>query len=160
MVMKRILLMRHGKAEQGNGKADFDRELTNRGKKQSLEAAKALEATQWIPQRIIASTAARAWESATIVAEHLGIENKLEQEQQLYLCTAEMLMETLRELPESLDTVLLVGHNPAMEVFADRISGNFTIVKTAEIQGFFLDRPEWEDVEFSSITPQGFLYKH
>lgn len=64
-----LLLIRHGKAEEGAGKADADRVLTEDGRKECRQFFRALHAYVGQLSHIISSPLVRAQETADILAE-------------------------------------------------------------------------------------------
>jgi phosphohistidine phosphatase len=64
--MRRLFLVRHGKAEPSVGRDDYARKLTERGRADARRVAKALAARHFLPDVLIHSGAARAKETAEI----------------------------------------------------------------------------------------------
>ena len=59
--MDRLILLRHGKAEPDAASGqDFDRALTERGRRDTLIVAKALAEAGFAPDLVLVSTAVRA----------------------------------------------------------------------------------------------------
>ncbi|MDA3852240.1 MAG: histidine phosphatase family protein [Spirochaetaceae bacterium] len=158
--MKNLLIMRHGKAELGNGNKDRERSLMPRGQKQSREAALALEEQQILPGLIISSTANRAKETAQMVSEYLVKAVPIQLEDQIYLCSLEELIEVSKICPEEIETLLLVGHNPTMEFLLDRVSGSPYSVKTSEIYSFKVNCSRWQDIHVDALEFIGPIYVH
>lgn len=78
MGSRRLILLRHGQAQPEDAKtADFERVLTARGAREAAEAGRYLVSAGWKPDLIIVSPAARTLATATIVAEHCGIDGAL-----------------------------------------------------------------------------------
>ena len=71
------------------------------------------------PSLVLCSSAVRARE--TLQRVDPGGQVRIEPE--LYGASAEGLLERLREVPDSVDSVMLVGHNPAMQSLALSIAG-------------------------------------
>ena len=64
---KTLILMRHSKAEEGPGKPDHDRELSDRGLRDARAAGAWLREEGLVPDLVICSTAVRTrqtWDSA------------------------------------------------------------------------------------------------
>lgn len=117
--MKRLLLLRHGEAEPaGAAASDFERPLTPHGRAQALQAADRLRLARCVPETILASPALRTRETATIVAARLERLGALHYDPSAYPGSAETLLRLLSSLPDTIDTLLLVGHNPALTTLA------------------------------------------
>jgi phosphohistidine phosphatase len=100
-----IWLLRHGDAEDGDGTDDAARELTEKGRRQSEWAGRALSALGVELDACLTSPKARARDTARIACEPLGIEPEVE--------------EALRgggfdvgSVTAGRGEVLLVGHEP------------------------------------------------
>lgn len=113
--MKRIVLIRHGKAEDlVSGISDFERSLTVKGKSISRLMAAKLREKISDPGVMITSPAFRAIETALIFAGEFGIKaEKLILYSDLYFKVNEKnFMEVLKIVKEETETVTLFGHNP------------------------------------------------
>lgn len=113
-----LLLIRHADAAPADGYADDTlRPLTSKGRDVQKQVGKALNKMGIAPDRIFTSPRVRAVETAEITAEELG-GPELEELRVLDggFSTAE-LVRTLDKFG-SYGTVVCVGHNPDMEVWA------------------------------------------
>jgi len=114
---RRLYLLRHAKSSwKDAGIADHDRPLAGRGRK----AAKAMGA--WMrdqrvkPELVLCSSATRARQTFERL-EPLGA-REVHIERELYGADAPTLLGRLRDVPESVASVMLIGHNPGMEDLA------------------------------------------
>jgi Phosphohistidine phosphatase SixA len=120
----RLTLIRHAKTEPGRpGQEDWDRVLEPRGQRDAPEMARRLKQLSPKPERILSSPAVRAITTATIMARELGVAaQKVQQDERLYLASPKDMLAVIRELGERSRHLMVVGHNPGMTEFADRIS--------------------------------------
>ena len=100
-----IWLLRHGDAEGGDGKPDEERELTDKGRKQSRNAGLALKALGISLDACLSSPKLRAKQTAELACEPLGVEVELEER------LAGGDFDPL-ELSAGRGEVMLVGHEP------------------------------------------------
>jgi phosphohistidine phosphatase len=107
--------MRHARAESF-ATDDHARRLTGRGRRDALEAGQWLAAHGLVPDRVLVSSAVRAVATWQAVAEGLGTPSATADsvEDALYGARAEDGLEALRAVPEEVDCVLYVGHNPTV----------------------------------------------
>jgi phosphohistidine phosphatase len=105
-----IWFLRHGDAEDGSD--DFDRKLTEKGRRQSVDAGAALDALGIELDVCLTSPRVRARETAEHACEYLDVEIVIEERLQ------GGRFDPL-ELAAGLDDVLLVGHEPD---FSDAIA--------------------------------------
>lgn len=115
--------MRHGKAEKTFGKRDFDRELVDRGMRDSRAQARDVLATN-PPERIIASSSIRTTQTAEHVQEELGLAaDIIDYDEALYLCSVRELLVALNRLDDLWKAVCVIGHNPSMEYLSEYLTG-------------------------------------
>lgn len=108
-----VSIMRHGKSDWETGaRADFARSLTPRGEHDAARMAKWLSEQVFTPDHIVSSTAARAAQTARIVAAALG-DIPITWRDDLYLAELDVLLGVLAD--RRVGNWLLVGHNPGLE---------------------------------------------
>ena len=129
---KTLYLLRHAKAgSRAAGQRDHDRELTGRGRREAAALGSRYAAGGELPDLAIASTAARAVQTAALWAGAAGLpEQRITRQNGIYLAEAEAVLRLIRGLDESLHRVLLVGHNPTFSELATWLSGRFIALPT------------------------------
>ena len=117
---KRLLLMRHAKSSWDDlALADYDRPLAPRGRKVAKLIAAHLRREQIRPSLVLCSSARRARETLDLVAAS----GEIQIERELYGASAGQLLERLRRVPDEVDAVMLIGHNPAIQDLAVGLLG-------------------------------------
>ena len=123
MANKQLLLLRHAKSDwDSNALGDFERPLSARGRRDAPKMGRWLGSTIGPPQRIIVSPAVRTVETVELVcaaldAEAAGVESdQVIYDRRLYHGTPEQIREIAGAQLESFDRVLIVAHNPGMEL--------------------------------------------
>jgi phosphohistidine phosphatase len=117
---KTLILIRHGKSDQGSGVKDFDRPLNHRGNKNALEMAERIVKKNLIPQLLVSSPALRAITTAKHFAEVLDLPSAaIEQDLSIYEANTTALFNVLNKLDNSFDIIALFGHNPGLTDFAN-----------------------------------------
>ena len=124
--MKTLLLMRHAKSALGEpGLSDRDRPLNRRGEQAAQLMAGHLLAQAPLPDLILCSTATRTRQTlAALVARLSPPAPPIALEHGLYLASEDVLLKRLRELPATVGTVLMIGHNDGMWQAAEALAGN------------------------------------
>ena len=119
--MRELILLRHAHAEAAaSGQDDVDRPLSKQGQAEAEAAGKWLKDNNYLPDRVVCSSARRARETLEQVLSVIGyIEQK--QEPRIYEATPGDLMAVADEQKE-LSRVLIVGHNPGLEQLVALIS--------------------------------------
>lgn len=119
---KRLLLVRHSKAEQTAGVVDHDRQLTDQGRLDAQAVGAWLKAESIVCDLVICSTAMRTrqtWECAVRGGAHTEF---VEFRRNVYLGGPAGILETIRDDAGDLETVLVVGHAPAVPAVASLLS--------------------------------------
>jgi len=149
MTLRRIFLLRHAKSDWNDpGVVDHERPLNKRGKRSAGELPATLQREQLQPGLVLVSTARRAKETA----EHLGLD--LAAEPKLYNASANDLLARLRTLPDSVQSVMLVGHNPGMEDLANWL-GDPAGMSTATLLAFEVDTASWGEMDVTKSRSAG-----
>jgi len=143
--MKRISLLRHGQAEPLPG-ADFDRNLTKPGRDSIVSLAQKGSHILGHPDRVFTSPAIRALSTAELFISTSGLSLSPEIRDELYAAEMEALLELAAGLPEELESVLIIGHNPSLEEFIEEISGRHLHLKPANLCIMDLEIPGWADL--------------
>ena len=120
--MKTLHLLRHAKAEATAdnppaGREDHARPLAKRGRKAAQALAAHLAAADFKVDRVFCSTAVRARETLDPLREILS-GTPIAFRETLYMIDQNTLLEFLRALPDSVGSVLVVGHNPTFHQIA------------------------------------------
>ncbi|HUI21228.1 MAG TPA: phosphohistidine phosphatase SixA [Methylocella sp.] len=120
--MKFLYLLRHAKSNwQDPALSDHDRPLSKRGQRAAKIMAAYLKRSKIAPDLVICSTALRAQQTLDPIAKAID-PPKVILEREIYRGTQETLQEQLRDLPESVKSVLLIGHNPALHDLARELA--------------------------------------
>ena len=145
--MKTLLLMRHAKASpQETGQPDQDRALAKRGERQAPAMGRLLQEKGRVPQAILSSTALRARQTAQGVAKTAGYNGEIAYFSEFYGGELEDYGRTLRSLADSLDPVLVVGHNPDVQELVELLTGQHEDLPTAAIACLTLPIVRWADL--------------
>ncbi len=122
--MKKIIFVRHGRAEEpASGMSDFERSLTVKGKVISRQMANRFREKESNPGIMITSPAFRALETAYIFAGEFGIKpESVKVESNLYFrANVKILFEMLAKMNDETSTITLFGHNPSFTEMPDRL---------------------------------------
>ncbi|MEU3399336.1 phosphohistidine phosphatase [Streptomyces filamentosus] len=119
---RRIVLLRHAKADWGQ-EADHERPLAERGRKDAPVAGRRLAGTGIPFDLALCSTAARTRETWKLAVQELPERPRTVYEERIYEASLGELIALLNEVPEEVDDLLVVGHNPGMHALADALAG-------------------------------------
>ena len=121
--MRTLILMRHSDAADisEDNFSDYARNLTPGGRLKAAQQANLLK--KFRLDSIFASSALRTAETAAVVASFLERPIQIALKPELYQTTIERHLTVLQQLPETLSTVLLISHNPAISHLSEWLSG-------------------------------------
>ena len=113
--MRILTLVRHAKtqADSATGR-DFDRELTDRGRRDSARIGKLLRGFDLV----LSSPAARAVQTASLA----GLNPTLDE--RIYNASAAELISIVRETDRAVESLLMIGHNPGFEELASALGND------------------------------------
>jgi phosphohistidine phosphatase len=119
-----IHLLRHAKSSRDDpALTDHERPLAPRGVRTAGTIAEHFRRAGLEPDLVLCSSAVRAVETLEGVRGALPPSTPMEIDDSLYRADARDLLERIRRLPEGVDSLLLVGHNPAIEELAVGLAG-------------------------------------
>jgi phosphohistidine phosphatase len=123
MPLRQLLLLRHAKSSWDDRTLpDQDRPLSPRGRRAAAAMRRAMDELGLVPDLVLLSPSRRTretlealepWEEAPLI----------ETTEAVYLASAPQLLEVLRGVPETVRSVMLVGHNPGLHDLAVLLLG-------------------------------------
>lgn len=159
MHIRSLYLLRHAKAKSATlQSSDEDRALSNRG----IDDAKKL-ATKLIKKEIrfdliLTSPAIRAITTAQIISNQLDHKQRfLEVDIKLYQADSTTLLTIVRKLHKKIKSVMLVGHNPALEDFVLLIAGESVFMSTCALIELSFEFKDWKDLDKASLVKMRLL---
>jgi phosphohistidine phosphatase len=121
--VKLLYLLRHAKSSWKHPElADHDRPLAGRGRRAGQAIAKHIRDQGIAPELVLCSTAKRARQTLERIEPALG-RRTVHVERELYGASATELLERLRRVPDSVESVLVIGHNPGIQDLAIELTG-------------------------------------
>ncbi|MEN3974980.1 histidine phosphatase family protein [Emcibacter sp. SYSU 3D8] len=136
--MKRLLLLRHGKSDWNNpDQPDKGRPLNDRGQRAAALMGAYLRQRGLTPDLILSSPAVRTSETAQRVLIALQSDVPLTFRPELYLADPETVMEVVRGAPDDVATLLVIGHNPGMQLAALKLSAGDPAGRRDDIEDKF-----------------------
>ena len=119
----KILIVRHGIAEESARGGDRERALTEEGKKKMKEAAEGFAHLELEIDKIYSSPLVRAIQTAEILAKAIGYKGTIEKMEELSPAySPKDAMDRLRSL-KKIETLALAGHEPNCSELASHLLG-------------------------------------
>ncbi len=121
--MRRLLLFRHAEAVHSAKYSDRDRPLTQAGRREAARVGDFLAEKREKIDLVRLSDSIRTRESWDLAQEAYGAQPPAEIDPRLYRAERRDLLDIARDLPDEAETAAIVGHNPAMAEFANKLAG-------------------------------------
>ena len=146
--MKQLIIFSHGKAEQDTmAKDDYDRTLTERGRKNATDMGVFILKKNGTPDLILSSSAKRAHETAILSAEGMeySVDN-IQTDQNLYFAPARWIMNVISKLPDDINSCIFIGHNPGLTDLINILGVNLDNLPTASTACFEFNVESWKEI--------------
>ncbi|MGJ3404064.1 SixA phosphatase family protein [Glutamicibacter sp. Je.9.36] len=123
MHSRKLMLMRHAKADYPLGVADHDRPLAARGHRDAPAAGAWLVENGLIPDYIICSDALRARSTCAWVLSELGEKGPTPYvDSRIFTAGVSQLCSIINEVPDTVSNLLVIGHQPVLQELALRLA--------------------------------------
>ena len=120
----RLWLLRHAKSSWDDpDMEDVDRPLAPRGARAADRMRDYLDAEEIRPELVLCSSALRTRETLARILPGLGHELTVLIEPSVYSFDTDALLQRLRDVGADVASVMLIGHNPAMQELASLLAG-------------------------------------
>ncbi len=147
--MKTLYLLRHAKSSWDfEDLSDHDRPLNKRGRHDAPLMGRELASHEINPDLIISSSAVRALTTASLVAKELEYDtDNITINEAIYGAGKEELLTIIRQTPDPILNLLLVGHNPEISELANFLSPeHIASMPTAAVVGIRFSGASWSEI--------------
>lgn len=145
--MKTLLLLRHAKSSwKYPDLADHDRPLNKRGKQTAPRIGQLLKDENLLPDLILSSSAARAQTTARKVAQASGYAGVIQASRELYEAEPATYLSLLRAVPGDYARILVIGHNPDLEIVLEQLTDEAETLPTAALAQVELAINQWQEL--------------
>jgi phosphohistidine phosphatase len=154
--MLTLTLFRHAKSSwELNGLDDRERPLNARGLAAAPLMSAFMQENRIRPELVLCSTAVRTRQTLDFVLSGMKTAPKVKYEDALYLADPFLLLERVRKTPRTVKHLMIVGHNPGLQILAieligegdpERIGAISDKLPTAGVVVMTFDAKTWADV--------------
>ena len=150
--MKNLTLFRHAKTERDSltGR-DIDRQLNERGEHDAPRMGEEIRRLGLDYELVLSSPAARAVQTAELA----GLAPRFDE--RIYDAPAGRLLAIVQETDDSIERLMLVGHNPGFERLASMLNGRDVEMPTGSLIEIALPTDRWHDAGTEPGQPVRFL---
>lgn len=100
------------------------------------------------PDVILCSTAERARATARLVAKASGFTGTVREHAELYAAPSDAYLRVARQVVEPAHTVLVIGHNPAVEELVSALTGQNEHMPTAAVAQVRVAIGGWQELDW------------
>ena len=162
--MKNLTIVRHAEsAPQDVQYLDKNRPLTKNGRNDALLISQRIRDTGIKPSKILSSSAARAWETALIIAKTINYsENLLTKDDRLYLADIYNLVCIIEEQNQDVNNLMIIGHNPGLIELINLLSiKKIANLSTCDAVSLNINIDDWSLITLTSKNSEHkFLLDH
>jgi phosphohistidine phosphatase len=145
--MKKLLIMRHAKTEiQEIFRSDFVRDLTHNGIVQAQSQGKFLSVLPFEPQLILVSPSTRTQQTLEESLPMTQWDNpEIKTQDDLYHASLATLIDTVSEVSDEVDELMIIGHNFGVLELVQHLSGEYIEkFRTGAMALFHADIESWK----------------
>jgi phosphohistidine phosphatase len=146
--MKTLYMVRHAKSSWKHDVEDHQRPLKGRGKRDGKLVSNYLKVQITPPEKIITSDARRAMDTARYFKDAFNLsDQQFETNNDLYDFSGQQVLQTIRNLDDSLDIAMIAGHNHAFTSVANMLGNKY--IDNVPTCGFVMIRfneESWKDI--------------
>lgn len=143
--MKRLMILRHAKSDWNAGaSSDHARPLNRRGTDAAMTMGRLLTRIGEVPDLIYTSSALRARETAMLAADAGDWDVETVELDELYGTSARAALAIAAKAPDTVERLMLVGHQPTWGNLIHNVTGASVAMKTATVAGIELHMDLWE----------------
>ena len=158
--MRTLMLMRHAKSSWVDDTLpDEERPLNERGKAAALRMGRFLHDEQLDPDLILVSPAKRTRQTAKRLSEAGGFESRIVQNPRLYCSGPETYLDCIETVPNTVQILLVIGHNPDIEALVSRIAGKPLRMPTAAIARIHINGEDWRGIRNAAACTLDAVYR-
>lgn len=146
--MKNLILVRHAKSSWEFNLNDHERPLNKRGFSDADLVSKHLIVDKLNPDIILSSDTVRTKTTASIFLNNLSLKSReIELDHNLYDFTGSKLLEVIKNTSDSINNLMIFGHNHAITAFVNTYGDVFIDnVPTCGVVSIEFNIDKWEDL--------------
>jgi len=145
-MQRRLIVMRHAKSSWSDPSAtDHQRPLNKRGRGDAPKVAARLVQMQWQPEWVLSSDARRTRETMAGMQSSLTADLPVHFSRALYHSGIDAVRQEVGLVPDEVQTLMLLGHNPGWEEVIHVLCGEDVVLKTANAALLEGDGESWPE---------------
>ena len=146
--MKRLYILRHGEKEHSTlDDYDYDIKLSSKGKEECEKIGLILKDKEIRPDLIVSSPSIRTRQTSEIVAKQINYRKNIMYNEVIYQAFLNEIIESITYTFDTVDTLMIVGHNPSLTALAFTFGGIKEELKPASLVRIDFDCNSWTAID-------------
>jgi len=149
--MKTLYILRHAQKDESKPEQyDYDIELTQKGEEDSKLLGEKLKSKNILPDLIVSSPAIRARKTAENVSEKIGYTKSVMYNEVIYQAFLHEIVESITYTFDTVDSLMIVGHNPSLSALAITYAGFKEEMDMASVVRIDFNCSSWTSINKSN----------
>ncbi len=146
--MKNLIPVRHSKSSWSKTDlSDFERPLNERGNRDKITMGARLEKRNESIEKVISSSAKRTTQTSIALVKAINYTiSDIQFEDTIYHSSVTIMMQFINDVDNSIDTMMLVAHNPGISMLCDYLCGDFFEFPTLGMVKITFDTQDWQEI--------------
>jgi phosphohistidine phosphatase len=145
-MLRRLIVLRHAKSDWDTDAAtDHERPLNKRGRRDAPRVADHMAELGWKPEKVFSSDARRTRETWKRMRKAFDSGIKAKFTKSLYHTGIGAVREVVASVPDKVETVMVIGHNPGWESVIDTLTGEEVRLTTCNAALLSIEADSWAD---------------
>lgn len=145
---KRLFLLRHAKSSWNDpGLDDRDRPLNGRGRRNAPRMGRLMKDEGFVPDLALCSSAQRTRETAVLFFSEWKVLPSLVFRDDLYHAGPVQIESILNTIDDTVESLMIIGHNPGLEEFLNQHTGKALDMPTAALAQVDFELDSWSHFE-------------
>ena len=153
--MKTIYILRHAKSSWDTPNLiDHQRPIIEKGIKRTMLIGDYLAKNNIKTGLMISSDAVRAFETSKLIAAAIGYPiESIKTDHRIYLEGGRHIFEVINDVPQKIDSIMIVGHNPTLTNFVnDFTDDSIEWLPTSGIVSISFETDDWKEITGATST--------
>ena len=151
--MKTLFIVRHAEKNESNPEQyDYDIPLTAKGEEDSRVLGEKLKEKNIIPDLIVSSPAVRARQTSQAIADIITYRKSVVYNEVIYQAFLNEIIESITYTFDTVDSLMIVGHNPSLTALAVTYAGFKEEMKMASAIRIDFDCDSWTSIDKSNAS--------
>lgn len=143
---RRLILLRHAKADRHSSAGDHERPLAERGRTEAPLAGSWLREHGYTVDRVMCSTAVRARRTSELALSEIDYSPGVSFDRRMYGADVGGLLEVVHDLTDEIRTAVLIAHNPGLQEMIGLLAEQDAELRTSAI-AVLRFRGTWKDAD-------------